>query len=164
MVALEVFFRLIEIAFFLDPGQKIQCRSRRKRTGHDRDGLTCGGFRAVDLGRHQDHGRREQNAPFPRGGLFGQFLAIRVDDLDIAMEVDLDREVIVLEQGLDPFVRKCLLVHFLTVGATALFDDDQNALALGLRLGEVFLQILESVPKPLGLVKPIVAQLGGCDR
>jgi len=51
-------------------------------------------------------------------------------------------------------------VHLLAVDAAALLPDDEQALALGIRLAQILAHVLERVAKPRFLVQPVVAKFG----
>ena len=79
--------------------------------------------------------------------------------------IDLHNEIAIADQRIYLGVRVDLFVHFGAVDAAALFDDDQQALALGFGLGQIFAQILEGFAQPCRFVQPVIAKgRGGGDK
>ncbi len=127
----------------------------------------CGSLRRcvfVNLRREEHEGRGEHDSPLHRRLAFAQRLAVEIRHLDIAKQVHLHDEIVFFQQRDDFRADQHLSVHLGAIDTAALFPDQQQPLALGVRLCQILAQILERVAHPGSLVQPVIAQFGGTGR
>ncbi len=157
MVLLERLIRLV--ALFPYPLEHVQRRPAAESAGHHRDG---GVFRRTLFRCRfwQEHNRwREVQAPFARGGFFGQRIAVQVGDFLVAKHIELHDLEVRLDVVGHVFVGEHLFMKPLAIDTAALFDHDRKAFALFLGRLDVFTHVLECDREPRLLMQTIGAQL-----